>query len=332
MSNIKAAVIGIHGIGRLHGKTMIDTGKIDLVAVCDVNPDMKKVAEEEFSGTKFYESIDDMLKNENLDVVIVVTPHNLHGPIAIKVLEAGINVVTEKPMTTNYEDALKVIETAKKAGKFATVFHNRRLDAWYLAAKSTIVDGLLGDIIELNIGINLYSSPKSWRGFKETGGGVAFDWGVHLIDYAVMLSGSKVNAVSGFIYNQTGKDPVLNEDHATVRIYFENGSIANCTVSGVSKVNPERFKIIGTKGTLIDMWQWEDGIAKVYTNLSTGEEVITEIKYGKTHWSKFYDNLINHILYNEELLVSAESAAQNINILKTAEKSSAQGGIPLPLC
>jgi predicted dehydrogenase len=146
-----------------------------------------------------------------------------------------------------------------------------------------------------------------------------------------MLSNSKIKAVSGFIYNSSDKDPAINEDHASVRIYFENGSIANCTVSGVSKVNPDRFHIIGTKGTLIDSWQWEDGIAKVYSNLSTGEEAITEIKYGKTQWSKFYDNLIDHIINGAELLVTAESAAQNINILKTAEKSSIQGGIPLPL-
>jgi scyllo-inositol 2-dehydrogenase (NADP+) len=331
MNNIKAAVIGIHGIGRLHGKTMIDTGKIDLVAICDVNPVMKKVADEEFAGVNFYESLDEMLEAEKIDVAIVVTPHNLHAPIAIKLLNAGVNVVMEKPMTTKYEDALEVIDAAKNAGKFATVFHNRRLDAWYLAAKSAITDGLLGDLIELNIGINQYCSPKSWRGYKESCGGVAFDWGVHLVDYAVMLSNSKIKAVSGFIYNSSDKDPAINEDHASVRIYFENGSIANCTVSGVSKVNPDRFHIIGTKGTLIDSWQWEDGIAKVYSNLSTGEEAITEIKYGKTQWSKFYDNLIDHIINGAELLVTAESAAQNINILKTAEKSSIQGGIPLPL-
>lgn len=331
MSNIKAAVIGIHGIGRLHGKTMIDTGKIDLVAICDVNTAMKKVADEEFAGVNFYESLDEMLKAEIIDVAIVVTPHSLHAPIAIKLLDAGVNVVMEKPMTTTYQDALKVIDAAKNTNKFATVFHNRRLDAWYLAAKSAVLDGLLGELVEINIGINQYCSPKSWRGYKETSGGVAFDWGVHLIDYAVMLSASKVKTVSGFIYNKNDKDPELNEDHMTVRIYFESGTIANCTVSGVSKVNPERFRIIGTKGTLIDLWQWEEGISKIYSNLSSGDEIVTEIKYGKTYWSRFYDNLVDHFLNGAELLVSAESAAQNINILNTAQISSSKGGVPLPL-
>ena len=310
---------------------MVETGKINLKAICDVNPKMKKVVDEEFPGTNFYESIDEMLTSEKLDLAIVVTPHNLHAPIAIKVLNAGVNVVLEKPMTTTYEDAIQVIDAAKSTGKFVTVFHNRRLDAWYLAAKSAIDDGLLGDLVEINIGINQYCGPNSWRGYKESCGGVAFDWGVHLVDYAVMLSGSKVNTVSGFIFNRKDKDIQLNEDHASIRINFANGAIANCTVSAISKINPHRFNIIGTKGTLIDEWQWEDGILNIHSNLSTGEPTTLEIKYGKTHWSRFYDNLIDHMVNGAELLVSAESAAQNINILKTAEESSILGGIPLKL-
>ncbi|MEI6050919.1 MAG: Gfo/Idh/MocA family oxidoreductase [Bacteroidota bacterium] len=172
MNNINAAVIGIHGIGRLHAKTMVETGKINLKAICDVNPKMKKVVDEEFPGTNFYESIDEMLTSEKLDLAIVVTPHNLHAPIAIKVLNAGVNVVLEKPMTTTYEDAIQVIDAAKSTGKFVTVFHNRRLDAWYLAAKSAIDDGLLGDLVEINIGINQYCGPNSWRGYKESCGGL----------------------------------------------------------------------------------------------------------------------------------------------------------------
>src|ERR1039457_6735355 len=144
MDKKRCAVIGIGGIGVWHGQMMKDTGRMDLVAVCDSNAAMKDKAKEKFPETKFYTSYRDMFKREKLDLVGVVTPHNLHAPISIAALNAGINAIVEKPMATRYEDCVAMIKAAKKNKRFVTVFHNRRLDGWFLTAKSVINAGYLG--------------------------------------------------------------------------------------------------------------------------------------------------------------------------------------------
>ncbi len=328
----RAAVIGIGGIGVWHGTMIRDTNRIELAAVCDVNPAMKARAEEHLKGVPFYGTVQELLANEPLDVASVVVPHYLHKEIGVQLLDAGINVVVEKPMATNYADCRAMIEAAKRNNRFCTVFHNRRLDPWYLAAQSVIDDGLIGDPVEINVAINFSPTAATWRGYKAKSGGILYDWGAHLVDYALHLARSEVKAVSGYFYNSAGRDPELNEEHGSVRIYFTSGSIANITVSGVGQAPPHRYYITGTKGGLTDEWHHgDDGKLKVYSKLSGGEAVSMEVNYRKASWQGFYDNIADCLCEGKPLMVSAESAAKVIDVFSTAEKSWAAGGTPLPL-
>ena len=148
MHKKRCAVIGIGGIGVWHGQMMRDTGRMEVVAVCDANKAMKEKAKEKVPEAKFYTSCRDLFKREKLDLVGVVTPHDLHAPIAIQALNAGANVMVEKPMATQYQDCVAMIKAAKKNKRFVTVFHNRRLDGWFLAAQSVIRAGFLGERIK----------------------------------------------------------------------------------------------------------------------------------------------------------------------------------------
>lgn len=332
MKKLKCAVIGIGGIGKWHGQMMQDTGVMKVAAVCDNNEQMRAVAREHFPKATFYTSAEELLQAETFDLVGVITPHDLHAPLALAALQAGANVVVEKPFATRYEDCRAVLEAARKQQRFVTVFHNRRLDGWYLAAKDVIDDGLLGNVFEINVAINFRPGPNTWRGWKEKSGGILFDWGAHLIDYALHLANSEVRAVSGFLWRSPDLDPALNEDHGSVRIHFESGAVANVTVYGTSKVEPHRYLILGDKGTLVDEWQWQDtDKLKVYTRLSGGEQAVMEVPYQKTVPQRYYDNLADHFREGTPLLVTGESAARVINVLCTAERSSEQGGVPLPL-
>lgn len=332
MQIIQAAVIGIHGIGQLHGETMAQTGRIKVCAICDIDEQLRGLAQEKFPEAQFYNSSQEMYRNEQLDLVTSATPHNVHAPLAIEALQAGVNVIVEKPMATSYSDARAMIKTAAENERFVTVFHNRRWDGWFLAAKTVINDGLLGHLCEINIAINQRFGPATWRGYKEKCGGVTFDWGVHLVDYALRLANSPVKAVSGYFYRSPDSRPDGNEDHGAIRIYFESGAIANMTISSLSQHQPPRYRIIGDKGTLLDEWEWKDeGKLKVFTRLSGGESAVMEVGYRQTAWKHFYDNVAAHILDGAPLLVTAESAAENINVLCTAERSHERGGVPMPL-
>lgn len=332
MDKKQGAVIGIHGIGKHHGTLMEGTGRIAVRAVCDVNEEMREVAAEHFPEAQFYTSAEAMLGEQTLDVVSLAVPHSLHAPLAIAALDAGVNVIVEKPMATHYRDCVAMIEAAQRNDRFLTVFHNRRLDGWFLSAKSVIDDGLLGDVFEINTGIGGFGKSTTWRGVKEASGGVIFDWGAHLVDYSLHFAGSKVKAVSGFFYRADDSAPESNEDHGAARIYFESGAIANVTVSARDFVRPHRYKILGTKGTLIDEWNWgEDAKLEVHTRLSGGEDAVMRVPYHDSSRQEYYDNVADHLCDGKELMVTPESAALVINILETAGRSSQQGGVPLPL-
>lgn len=332
MDKKRCAVIGIGGIGVWHGQMMKDTGRMDLVAVCDANEAMRAKAKEKFPDAKFYTSYPDMFKREKLDLVAVVTPHNLHAPIAIAASKAGVNVIVEKPMATRYEDCVAMIKAAKQNKRFVTVFHNRRLDGWYLTAKSVIAAGCLGDLVELHSAINYRPGIATWRGFKEASGGILFDWGAHLVDYVLHLADSEVKAVSGFNYYGKSSDRKHCEDLASLRIFFKSGAVGNVSHSAVDRSSPLRYRLVGMKGTLTDEWDWkEDGKVKVLTTLGGGEPTTMEVQYQKTIPQKFYDNIADNLTKGTRLLVSGESAAKVINVLCTAERSHKKGGIPLPL-
>jgi scyllo-inositol 2-dehydrogenase (NADP+) len=301
------------------------------VAVVDANEGQRDLVAKDWPGAEFFTSVDQMLAKVRPAVAVVATPHHLHAPIAIQLLNAGVNVICEKPMATTYPDAVAMCEAAEKAGRVLTVFHNRRMDPWFLAARDVIRDGLLGDVFETNIAIggsNWFNG--TWRDRKHESGGILFDWGVHLTDYALHFTDARPNTVSGFLYKEAGADPKRNELHGTVQIRFDNGSVANLTLSAGMHAPVQRFRIYGTKGTLVDEWNWSDSDKlKVYTRLGGGEPAVMEIQYKKTTWQQWYDQTIAAMAEGKDPMITARSAARNIHVLTLAEESHQRGGAPL---
>jgi len=332
MKQRSGAVVGLRGIGRMHLQMMQATGRITPVAVCDIDPSLKESVLQEFPDVRFYTDRADMLQKEKLDVVAVATPHNLHLPVALDAIAAGVHVVVEKPMATTYEDCLAMIAAAEKNGVLLTVFHNRRWDPYFLAARDVIQAGLLGRVFDMTVRVGSRDHLPAWRRFKEATGGTMFDWGAHFVDYCLHFDTSPVKAVSGHLYKEPDSDPRENPIHGTLRIYFQSGATANITVSVRDFHCPLRYKILGTKGTLIDHWGWEQrGVVEVFTASPNGDEIKTEVPYRQADVQGFYDNLVAAIERGEPLAVSAESAARNINVLCAAERSHERGGVPVGL-
>lgn len=329
---LKSAVIGIGGIGKWHAAMQRDTKSMEVVALCDNNPDHQAWATETFPNARFYTSAAAMFANEALDLVSIITPHHLHAPLAVEALSCGVNVVVEKPMATSYEHACAMVEAAYKHKRFVTVFHNRRLDPWFLAAKKVIDAGLLGRLIEVNIAVNFGPGCNTWRGFNESSGGLQFDWGAHLVDYALHFINDEVRAVGGFAWRSPEKPADQVDDHAVTHIYFKNGAVAHITSRGKAFTDPQRYHIVGEQGTLVDpVWQWDDaGAVKVFTRTKGFASEIT-VPYVKSPIQAYYDNIAAHMRDGTPLLVSGESAARVINVLCAASRSAANGSIPEPL-
>jgi predicted dehydrogenase len=215
----------------MHAYPVRELESCDLAAVCDNKEDRVKAKAEEF-GCKAYTDYEEMIDKEKLDVVHVCTPHYLHPPMVIKALEKGSNVLTEKPMSTKYEDAVKMVETAERAGKTLGVIFQNRYNPGSVLAKKILDSGELGKVLGAKLDVTWmrtdeYYSKSDWKGtWDKEGGGVMIDQAIHTFDLLRWLVGSEAEYVDCHIENRTHKT-IQVEDEADGVIKFKNGVLAS---------------------------------------------------------------------------------------------------------
>lgn len=190
MKKIKVALAGIGGMGNVHFNCYKKIKNAELVAVCDVRKDF--ALERVGSACPVYTDIDEMLKNEEIDVVDICTPSYLHAEMAVECLNKGLNVLCEKPMTLTCRDAEKVLAAAENSGKKFMVAHVVRFMPQYAFLKKVTDEGKLGKLISLDMR-RLSSVPRwsweNWMQDEQKSGGVCLDLSVHDIDFVQSVLG-----------------------------------------------------------------------------------------------------------------------------------------------
>ena len=152
----------------------------------------KNQAQEKYPLIKTYRSLDELLLDEAVELVIVNTPSVTHYEYAKKCLQANKNVIVEKPFTSTVEEGEELIALAKERNKLLSVYQNRRYDSDFKAVKKVVDEKLLGDLIEAEFHYDRYNDQLSYKVHKETptpGVGIVYDLGSHLIDQALQLFG-----------------------------------------------------------------------------------------------------------------------------------------------
>lgn len=340
--DIKVGVIGYGGafnMGRQHLTEMKKAGMTPF-AVCELNPERLKVAEDDFPGIETYASIDQMLKQSEVNLLVHITPHNLHYPLAAKCVKAGKHVVVEKPLTVTTAEADKLIALGKKHDVMVSTYHNRHWDGWIMRAVKEIVGKqTLGEVYKIDCRIGDYEMPREWwRSSKSISGGILYDWGVHFLEYSLqLLPGASLTEVSG--YSVEGYWPAkmkkshpfkndANEDEARAIARFDNGAYISLTVSQLqSDPAPYRLAITGTKGTYeIAFYQGEenDGWTLRKAN-AKGELIEKKGKHPKDKGHLFYKNVAEYLTGQAKLVITPEWARRPIHILDLAAKSAKQG-------
>ena len=109
MDKLRVAVVGLNGIGGRHAKSLAEMDRVDLVAVADLREDLR----DGFSGATAYADYREMVEKENLDAVVIATPHFLHAPMGLFCLEAGLHTFVEKPVAMTVSEADQMVETAE---------------------------------------------------------------------------------------------------------------------------------------------------------------------------------------------------------------------------
>jgi scyllo-inositol 2-dehydrogenase (NADP+) len=310
-----------------------EKSRLKAVGVADIDPKVLEVAESDFpNGIATFNSLDEMLKLSDAEMITLVTPHNLHAPMALQCLAAGKHVVTEKPFTVSVAEATAVIDAARKAGKLATVFHNRRWDGDFVAIRNLVQSGVIGDVFHIECCFGGYHEPREWwRSYKEPSGGAFFDWGAHFVDWALQLMPHKIESISGD-FKKLRHHHITNEDFSSAYVRFEGGRSATFETSNTTAIMKPAWRILGTKGGIEkprDNPDYKEALRLV--TYKDGQRIDGKVHYGKSDWDGFYRNVADHLLLGEPLIVTPESARKVIAVLNLAEESSKQGGVPVKL-
>lgn len=252
-------VVGYGGMGGWHVGHAQKSDVVNLLGIYDIDPKKSELARER--GIFAYDSLDDVLADERVDIVTVAIPNDSHLDTVVRSLKAGKNVICEKPVAMNSAELEEMIAAAESSGKIFSVHQNRRFDVDYLAMKQIKESGELGEII--NIESRIHGSrgiPSDWRGVKEHGGGMVLDWGVHLIDQLLQIFDEKIVGVHCDLDHITNKEV---DDGFKLTIYFEGGKSAYVEVGTYNFISMPRFYMRAEKGSaLITDWREKCKVAK----------------------------------------------------------------------
>jgi len=201
---LKVGIAGFGFMGQTHYKCWKKVEGAEVVAICDVNPNIEEDTKRavgnigdgqeavDFSSLNVYTDFDEMLAKEKLDAVSITLPTYLHPDNSIKALSAGVNVMCEKPMALNSKECARMIAEAKRSGKVLQIGHCVRFWPEYVKAKEIIDSGKYGKVIAgtfQRLGSAPTWSIDNWFLDEQRSGGVALDLHIHDTDFVQYLFG-----------------------------------------------------------------------------------------------------------------------------------------------
>lgn len=339
-------IIGYGGMAGNHNKQLAQGNvRVKLKGVFDIDESRMQVAREQ--GHIAYESKEALLADSEIDIVLVATTNDSHKSLAIEALRAGKHVICEKPVTMSSEELVEIMETAKECGKVFTVDQNRRFNRDFINVWRTIDSGIIGKpyVIESRVE-GSRGMPEGWRTTKALGGGMMYDWGVHLIDQIMYMVKEKVKTVFCNMY-YVNYDEV--EDNFRLVMVFESGLTAQVEISTNNFITHPRFYVLCTEGTMVvtdwdgtgtvvkklcDDNKWDTEIAKVKAgptktmaprNPETVETIqLTEPKDVRDNLDPVYEQLVDAI-EGAELLIKPEETLRVMKVMEAAFESAATG-------
>ena len=273
-----AVIIGYGGMGGWHTERLLKSDVVNLLGIYDIKEERRELARSR--GIFAYDSLEAVLGDERVDLCTVAIPNDQHREVCIRALDAGKNVICEKPVALCSADLDAMIEASERNHRLFAVHQNRRWDVDYLAMKHLCESGEIGDIF--NIESRIHGSrgiPSDWRGEKAYGGGMLYDWGVHLIDQMLLLIPKKIETVYCRFDHITNQEV---DDGFKLELNFEGGARAYIEVGTYSFIAMPRFYIQGSKGTgLIRDWRENCQVA-VCTHWHESEVLPVETAAGLT--------------------------------------------------
>jgi len=324
------------------------------VAVMDINPESARATAEEYKVLRWYTDVDAFLSDPELEAVSVTTFHPSHGELAARCAAAGKHVMVEKPLASNFPDAKKAYDAAKKAGVWLTVGYQPRFQFTWQTVKNLLERGVVGrphEIISVGGSWHTVDPAHAWFHDKEkAGGGVLLD-NVSYTAYSFVYWLGRVATVNAHAATWVSEKeahgdpsvriPVTVDDVAGMLLGFEQGTTGLLYASWASRVPHRYFEIVGDLGRIgvgkdregraaVELYTVRDDLAP---EIPRGFSAITIPRedYRDAHYAKI-DDFLRSIVENRPPTVRAEDAVHTVEVLDAAYRSSASGQtIHLPL-
>jgi predicted dehydrogenase len=336
---IRAGILGYGFAGRgFHAYLLRFEPRIQLTAVASRDAGRRAAAERDY-GVRTYETLEQLLADRHIDLVIVATPHDVHAGQVTQSLEAGKHVVVDKVMCLTTAEADAMIAARDRSGKLLSVFHNRRWDGDYVTIRRALAAELLGRLLLFEIGMWRYGAPRNWRSRREEVGTIMHDWGAHFVDQALQLGEAPVTSVHARAQHDWSHIDV--ESYIGADITFANGVLGRIEVSNKARLGKPHWYLVGERGALtkegvdpqeaamlrgdIDAAREDPAnSARVQTELNG---LISDMRVTTVagNWKGYYQNVADALLEGQELVVTAEQIRRVVRLLEAVQQSASSG-------
>lgn len=340
MREVKFAILGCGKIGSRHAAKLRDVKGARLVAVCDIIPERADKLGKEY-GAEVYYDIGDLVQNKEIDFVNVCTPSGFHLIHTIQALNAGKNVLCEKPMAFRESDAREMVKVAGENNKMLFVVKQNRFNPPVKLVTNLLKAGKLGKLIKSVVSVfwnrndDYYKNDK-WRGTLALDGGALCSQASHFVDLMLSFMGEpkSVYALMG-----TKKQSIETEDVGVIAIEFANGAYGslNYTTCVTHKNIEGSILLIGTEGTVKIGGEYLNTIEHFQVNgvdsyelepSDAGPNDYGTYKGSMSNHDKIFEAIVARVngddSYNETL-VSGGSAIATVRFIEKALESAKTG-------
>jgi scyllo-inositol 2-dehydrogenase (NADP+) len=301
----------------------------------------KNLAEQKYPGVKTYRTLEEMLADEAVELVVVNTPNYTHYEYAKKALLANKHVIVEKPFTVKSDEALELIALAAQQQKKISVYQNRRYDSDYRTVKKIVEEKWLGEIVEAEFHFDRYKeelSPKVHKEVPGPGTGSLYDLGSHLIDQALQLFGEPEAVFADIAFMR----PVSKvDDYFEVLLYYPTKRVRIKSSYQVREALPG-YILHGSKGSFIKAktdvqetmlqagevpgkpdWGTEPASEKGLLHTEKYGQIIKEhIPSLQGNYLDYYEGVYQAIRNDKPVPVTAAEGMLVVRVIETAFESS----------
>src|SRR6266852_4260500 len=337
---IEVGLVGFGLAGRaFHAPVIRAVPGLHLAAIVQRNG---TEAAEKYPDVRIARSLDELFSMAEIHLVVIATPNETHYSFARQCLEAGRDVVVDKPFTTTLEEAVSLVQFAKGANRLLTVYQNQRYDGDFQAIRQIVEAGTLGRIVRLETSYDRFRpqpKPGAWRETARPGSGILFDIAPHLIDHALVLFGLP-EAITADV--RIERENAVADDAFDITLHYPNNLRAVLRSSILAAAPRPRFVLLGTQGSFVkqsfDPQEMNLRAGNIPSDTAWGAEpeenwgVLTipsgdvfehrRIPSASCDYRDYYANVRDAILGLAELAVTPEWPLDVMRLLELARASS----------